>query len=126
MKMPKKLKAKWLKALRSGEYGQCGGTLTDGKGNFCCLGVLQHVASGGSCEVGDAKDSDFLSMPSQDWYAKNGIIHDDKHHIESQLICMNDGSVDFDEIANNTHVRGTDAKSFKQIAKYIEQNVETY
>ena len=37
--MDKKLKAKWVKALRSGEYKQGKGYLED-RGKFCCLGVL--------------------------------------------------------------------------------------
>lgn len=41
--MDKKLKTKWLKALRSGRYKQTRGTLYDGEG-YCCLGVLCRVA----------------------------------------------------------------------------------
>jgi hypothetical protein len=32
--------AEWVKALRSGAYRQTQRTLSDGKGGFCCLGVL--------------------------------------------------------------------------------------
>lgn len=39
------LKKKWVAALRSGEYGQCTGQLADGKGNYCCLGVLAHITN---------------------------------------------------------------------------------
>jgi hypothetical protein len=34
----------WLDALRSGDYGQTKEQLGDGKGNYCCLGVLCEVA----------------------------------------------------------------------------------
>jgi len=37
--MKPKVKEKWLKALRSGEYKQTKGQLKDEKG-YCCLGVL--------------------------------------------------------------------------------------
>lgn len=40
--MNAKLKARWVKALRSGKYKQCTGALTDGPG-FCCLGVLHSL-----------------------------------------------------------------------------------
>lgn len=49
--MDKKLKAKWLRALRSGKYLQVRGTLQgvrlDGKIGNCCLGVLCKVAKVG-------------------------------------------------------------------------------
>lgn len=38
--MNKKVKRKWLKALRSGEYSQGYSRLVDEDDNFCCLGVL--------------------------------------------------------------------------------------
>jgi hypothetical protein len=37
--MNKRIKTKWLKALRSGEYKQTKGRLKDSVG-YCCLGVL--------------------------------------------------------------------------------------
>jgi hypothetical protein len=45
-KLPKHIKT-WIKALRSGEYKQCQGTLkgelVDGSTGFCCLGVYNEV-----------------------------------------------------------------------------------
>jgi len=105
MKMPKKLRDKWVKALRSGEYGQTKGTLTNGKGGFCCLGVLQHVASGGSCEV---YDGTFRACPTPKWYSDNGIY--ERLGDESTLIEMND-------------VRRS---KFTTIANWIEKNIEVY
>ncbi len=40
--MNKKIKAKWIEALRSGKYKQTKEVLHDGDG-FCCLGVLCEV-----------------------------------------------------------------------------------
>lgn len=40
--MKKRVKNKWLEALRSGEYKQCKNRLTNGRG-FCCLGVLTDL-----------------------------------------------------------------------------------
>lgn len=43
--MDKKLKAKWVKALRSGKYKQCTSELYDSEAReYCCLGVLCVVA----------------------------------------------------------------------------------
>lgn len=45
-KLPKKLKEKWVTALRSGEYKQGMGMLhavENGSDKFCCLGVLCDV-----------------------------------------------------------------------------------
>lgn len=41
--MDKKLKTKWLKALRSGKYTQGKGALRTADNKFCCLGVLVDV-----------------------------------------------------------------------------------
>lgn len=41
-KLPKKFKAKWVKALRSGKYAQTDGTLKNDTG-YCCLGVAAEV-----------------------------------------------------------------------------------
>ena len=41
-KMDPELKAKWLKALRSGDYQQSKFTLRDARGH-CCLGVLCDI-----------------------------------------------------------------------------------
>jgi hypothetical protein len=41
-KMRPSIKAKWVAALRSGEYNQTEGSLRDDNG-FCCLGVLCNL-----------------------------------------------------------------------------------
>jgi hypothetical protein len=47
--MNKQLRDEWVKALRSGEYEQCRGTISkqgcDGP-MYCCLGVLAHLIDG--------------------------------------------------------------------------------
>lgn len=45
-RLPKPLKAKWLRALRSGKYAQGSGALAEEDGDelkYCCLGVLGKV-----------------------------------------------------------------------------------
>lgn len=41
--MKKEIAERWVEALRSGAYGQTQQVLNDGKGNYCCLGVLCDV-----------------------------------------------------------------------------------
>jgi hypothetical protein len=41
--MNKEIKAKWVAALRSGEYKQASGVLRDSSNRFCCLGVLCNL-----------------------------------------------------------------------------------
>lgn len=120
MKMPKKLKSKWLKALRSGEYKQTPETLCDGDYGFCCLGVLEHIVLDGEVEV--QKDGDFHEQPTKQFWKYAGIQLDaDATHrkykdIDDQvetLISMNDGTFG-------------DKKTFKQIAVWIDKNIEVY
>ena len=62
IRMPKRLLAKWLAALRSGEYRQHSGCLCNhSQTAFCCLGVL--VAVGG----GDPIEEDFGGFISSSW-----------------------------------------------------------
>jgi len=42
--MNPEIKAQWIAALRSGEYHQGKGVLESVWGDFCCLGVLCHLA----------------------------------------------------------------------------------
>lgn len=59
--MDKEIKAKWLTALRSGEYKQTKRVLNDGKEGFCCLGVLCEVhrkETGEGSWVDDKSDDD--------------------------------------------------------------------
>lgn len=65
--MKYKVMKEWVKALRSGKYGQTTRRLTDNEGNFCCLGVLcdlyrkdkkisKKKAFVGLCGIGDVPD----------------------------------------------------------------------
>lgn len=131
MKLTKKQKAKWLKALRSGEYSQTRETLYDPETKgFCCLGVLQHCMSGGKVEYENEWDSCPLTAPSLAWYQSVGIKVDTVNHSgypedpsydvtkdadEEMLMNMNDGNI----------FKGIKKKGFRGIAQWIERNVET-
>lgn len=100
--MNRELKAKWLVALRSGEYQQGRGQLWDKHTNkFCCLGVLAKIAGVPDDNIQrcatlfGAKNSGLLGED-----ASSGILH-------RKLEVMNDD----------------DRLSFSQIADWIEKNV---
>ena len=101
--MDKKLKARWLKALRSGKYAQCTRDLYDGKG-YCCLGVLQKLVTrknpprrwGGENDDPMPQAMRFLNRKPEGWSSS-------PHY---RLADMNDSG-----------------KSFKALADYIEQHL---
>ncbi len=80
------LKAKWLEALRSGEYKQCQSTLTDGIG-FCCLGVLANIS-----EI-DSSSPHYLESEVDGDIILGGSI-------QTRLGMMNDDGKNFLEIAD--------------------------
>lgn len=108
--MNKKLKAKWLRALRSGAYRQTDGKLANDAGTaFCCLGVLADI-QGCTWRPGDNGDglvpvnkaNRAIVRDSDDWLPikRAGGLSSDQ---QEKLAGMNDNG-----------------KSFKQIAGYIE------
>lgn len=124
MKLPKKIKRKWLKALRSGEYKQARAALyVPAKAGFCCLGVLQHCTSGGLVEVDNDFPEYFRDTPSAKWYADNGI--------EMDVLRPNDDYVsDADETTlmqmnDRMGMYTTKKMGFKKIANWIEKNIGT-
>lgn len=107
--MDAKLKADWVKALRSGEYKQARGTLQDETGALCCLGVLCKVAGmpirdDGRGVVG-ADDSNNFAMYKPILALVGG------HAKSGSLSSRNDGTCE--------HRRHT----FPEIADYIEANL---
>lgn len=101
--MDAKLKAKWVKALRSGKFKQARGVLRHSPTRMCCLGVLRYLA--------DPKDtrSDggglFSFRQSEDF----GL----RHSTQRELAKRNDG---------NEEWKGK-RQTFQQIADYIEKNL---
>jgi hypothetical protein len=101
-KLPVEFKAKWIAALRSGEYKQGEGELHNPhRDTYCCLGVAGRIA-GVSAE--DLRRDGFLKkeMSNSIPYClvnDNGTV--------SRLIAMND----------------SEGKSFSEIADYIESNL---
>lgn len=108
MKLPVAVKAKWLKALRSGKYKQAKETLYDSETcGFCCLGVLEHV-----CMNGKVEDRD---LPSLQFYEHIGAwvrispfaaVKDAISDADiDELADMNDRGVPFKDIADHIDYR---------------------
>ena len=94
--LDKKLKARWVKALRSGRYKQGKGYLQDKDGKNCCLGVL--------CRISRIKEEmDHLKIGGGFLFAgaKNFGL---RSHVQSILAELNDN----------------DVSSFEAIADFIE------
>lgn len=104
--MNKKIKNKWVKALRSGKYKQGTEALKithdgDGEAAFCCLGVLCDI-------VGDKVSiKQGLDLPRNSTLKKVGLPTVDKHDpfsdtngVVVKLASFNDGGRSFNWIAS--------------------------
>src|SRR4051812_29792359 len=137
------LKARWVAALRSGDYRQSSGQLhiTEGVDNvagFCCLGVL--------CEIGVA-DGVVESAASAAWtnrvaYRKAGDLMGPDHGWDdampsdeiaawagvpsralTDLAALNDGGVEIPDCDCSLCNADRPSRSFPEIAAYIEANL---
>lgn len=106
-KLPKRFKAKWLKALRSGEYDQAESTLYNGVNGYCCLGVGAVVCGMLKNEIrnyGYIDINSSLAPIIKQYKIPKQIIGDDSNEIVAKLSGFNDKGL-----------------SFKWIASYIER-----
>lgn len=87
--MDKKLKAKWVKALRSGKYKQGMQALYQ-EGSYCCLGVLSCIATGKRGRAGAYSAKGGYDLADK-------VLGDAK---SQRLQTMNDGGCTFTEIAD--------------------------
>jgi hypothetical protein len=112
--MNAKLKAKWVKALRSGQYDQTEGKLCNSTGDaFCCLGVLLDIQGA------------VWRQPNEDEYG--GLIP------VTPKANRRIGDIDIDVQAWRGGLSDTqagelsgmndDGESFSKIANYIEANL---
>lgn len=119
--MDKKLKAKWIKALRSGQYKQGTGYLCradlDTPKAFCCLGVLFDIQGAEWVDDNDGHYSRSCKFDGEAYRANS--LKSELHrafpylaeNIISKLMNMNDGA--------HNHKQ----HNFKQIADYIKKNL---
>jgi hypothetical protein len=113
--MNQEIKAKWVAALRSGEYAQTKNCLRNDEG-FCCLGVLCDIyAKDTETEWVPEKDNkpefiflDRIGTPPtqvQDWSgfpSRTGYLNDIKNRdgITEELTVLNDSGFTFNQIAD--------------------------
>lgn len=114
IRMPKELLAKWLAALRSGDFQQCRGSMMkvdEGQPGFCCLGVLAKVADADESEMARGTPSRrFLDSARIEFVTEgpksNGLMDSaDAGNpylppIQNFATCANDGGRTFAEIAD--------------------------
>lgn len=105
--MDAKLKADWVKALRSGKYQQATSCLRSRNNSFCCLGValdIQKAEWRGREAVLNGQSVDMLGTPTPEML---GGLSSDAANI---LTLKNDG------VCSKEH-------TFLEIADYIEANL---
>lgn len=97
--MNRKIKQKWLNALRSGNFQQGTGKLRDSNGNYCCLGVLCEITGNGqnrdmSKSFPADKDPDGTDINSVKPFMGLSV------KMQEKLAEMNDYGDTFEEIAS--------------------------
>lgn len=111
--MDPKIKADWIAALRSGDYQQCEGTLSDGVG-FCCLGVLCEVVKPEGYEAG------VISEEHYDEYNEENYTRTETDELTDRIReKIGLGYGDAIELMSMNDEQG---KSFVDIADYLEQD----
>ncbi|WP_024516788.1 hypothetical protein [Bradyrhizobium sp. Tv2a-2] len=107
--MDAELKAKWVKALRSGKYQQARGQLKDGD-RYCCLGVLCDIAGRGEFETRDRLGDSFVY---------NG------DRTQGTLPEQLSVEIELSPIAESTCWKMNDQRflTFPEIADWIEENL---
>lgn len=118
--MNAELKAKWVAALRSGNYEQGWGLLRGVTDKYCCLGVACDISGQGQWIKRYEGGSDAINMYGYTTETGNSyynLVVDLRAYFDipaaqvKVLIQMNDGR----------HIDGK--KTFAEIADWIEQNL---
>lgn len=100
--MDPELKAKWVKALRSGRYKQGIGVLRRKNNTYCCLGVLYEVVKGKNAwtllEILSAFEThdSHTTMPSPTFLGEVGLQVKEADYLAE----LNDEGKTFEEIAD--------------------------
>lgn len=120
MAMNPELKAKWLEALRSGNYNQGKHHLRVG-GNFCCLGVLCDLTPLAKFEMEYDEDSGEKLV----WHAEF-LVPNTRKSLADDLpplpFCEAVG-ISANHLERLWQMNDNEGKSFPEIADYIEKNL---
>ena len=104
-------KAKWVAALRSGEYKQGKYVLRDQENNFCCLGVLMDIDG---C----------LWNPTELCRVKTNIYSVDGSGETTKLTAITAVKFDLSDEKQVSLISMNDSgKTFAEIADYIEKDL---
>ena len=112
--MESKMKKKWIKALRSGDYDQTDQKMVSHDDKFCCLGVLCNISGAGEwIEPGNLFNIDWLYLVEI-----NGVKHSHFGHVPDKY-ADSIGLSESDQVmlAN----MNDDGDPFSKIADYIEE-----
>ena len=112
MSMNPELKAKWLAALRSGEYKQAKSVLNTGD-SFCCLGVLCDISGMGRW-VRDDRNRAFI-------YYEYGEAY--REFAELPIPLQKGAGIEVVEEAALIQMNDDEDKTFTEIADWIETNL---
>jgi hypothetical protein len=114
--MDQELKAKWIAALRSGNYTQARETLRSDDRGYCCLGVLLEVSClgewEGSCYRLRNADDEYSPTIESDLGSRREQFGLSREQ-HNTLVHMNDGDKAWTG----------NPQSFDAIADYIEKNL---
>lgn len=104
--MKKRIKKKWVDALRSGEYRKIKGALTSGPKSYCVMGVLGKVMGLQPIEGGVLAHGEGENRATYDGSFDSRVLKAAGLTLEqqSEMIGLNDGT----------------SKSFKELADIIE------
>lgn len=102
--LPKEFAQKWIKALRSGEYGQIRNKLSSGDGDYCCLGVACKIIGISDAEILEHNDTVICDK----WAYNKGIPIELDGDIHGVFTSMNDEKL----------------LTFHEISDWIEANVD--
>lgn len=111
--MNQEWKAKWLEALRSGEYKQCREKLRDNQDKFCCLGVF--------CDIYDPDRWDLVSPNSERPYLYYGGLRREASYIPGPI--RKEVGLSLVDCRDLSSMNDERQMSFAEIADYIEVNL---
>lgn len=97
--MNRKLKLKWIKALRSGRYKQATSSLRQ-EGAYCCLGVLANVAGCRWLADEPILKGKAVGLRSDEGAYLSPVQFDISSRTQKKLAEFNDDGKTFDEIAD--------------------------
>ena len=111
--MNQEIKAKWVAALRSGEYAQGEGYLKDLQGRHCCLGVLCEISAaetgfGIPENLSETTQDEYLGYTVKEWAGLENC--------HGALVCI-------DGAQHNLTIHNDNGKTFLEIADAIEEQL---